>query len=301
MKSINYRCGLNLMFFRTSNDTKNIVMRKLLLLLLVVLGITPVFGQEENRPENTGDNFSLEGALELFKNSNSLEEFEKSLNQENNQVNNLDLDGDGQTDYINVEDIKEYDSHVIVMSTYLNETEKQDIALIAIEKTADGKAELQIEGDEDLFAKNTIFEPTAEEKGAVQQLKAESNVTQVTNSTTVVNVWGWPSVRYLYAPGYVVWVSPYRWRAYPRWWRPWRPVKHAVFYTYGARYRPHYHVVSIRRATVVRNVYRPRRHTSTLVVHTRRGTTVVHKNRRGTVKSVKVKRNRTHVKAKSRR
>ncbi|HNP32586.1 MAG TPA: hypothetical protein PKN96_04790 [Flavobacterium sp.] len=265
-------------------------MKKIILLLFVVLGITTAFAQEDNRPENTGDDFSLEGALELFKNSNSLEDFEKSLNQENNKVNNLDLDGDGQTDYINVEDIKENDSHVIVMSTYLNETEKQDIALIAIEKTADGNAVLQIEGDEDLFPKNTIIEPNSEEKGAVQQLKAESNVTNVSNSTTVVNVWGWPSVRYLYAPGYVVWVSPYRWRAYPRWWRPWRPITHGAFISYGVRYHPYYRPVTFRRVASVRSVYYPRRRTSTLVVHNRRGTTVIHKNRRGGVRAVRVNR-----------
>lgn len=274
-------------------------MKKTILLLLLL--VTTAFSQEDTHSANTGDDFSLEGALEMFKNSNSLEEFEKSLNQENNQVNNLDLNGDGQTDYINVEDIKENDSHIIIMSTYLNETEKQDIALIAIEKTSDGRAELQIEGDEDLFPKNTIIEPTSEEKGAVQQLKAESNVAVVSNAAPTINVWVWPSVRYLYAPGYVVWVSPYRWRAYPRWWRPWRPVAHAVFYSYGVRYRPHYHFVTARRAIVVRNVYRPKRHSSTLVVHNRRGTTVVHKNGRGNVKAVRVKRNGTKVRTRSRR
>ena len=269
--------------------------KKIIALLLIVLGITTAYSQQDTRHENTGDDFSLEGALELFKNSNSLEEFEKSLNQENNQVNNLDLDGDGQTDYINVEDIKENNSHVIVMSTYLNETEKQDIALIAIEKTGDGKAVLQIEGDEDLFPKNTIVEPSSEEKGAVQNLKAESNVAVVDNSTATVNVWVWPSVRYLYAPAYVVWVSPYRWRAYPRWWRPWRPVAHPLFYSYGVRYRPHYHVVRVRRVAAVRTVYSPRRHTSTLVVHNRRGTTVIHRNLRGNVRTVKVRNTRVRA------
>jgi len=265
-------------------------MKKTILLLFVILGITSAYSQENNLPENTGDDFSLEGALELFKNSNSLEDFEKALNQENNHVNNLDLDGDGQTDYINVEDIKENDSHVIVLSTYLYDNEKQDIAIIAIEKTADGKAELQIEGDEDLFAKNTIVEPTAEEKGAVQNLKAESNVTVVDNGAATVNVWLWPSVRYLYAPGYVVWVSPYHWRRYPGWWRPWHPVVHTVFYNYGVRYRPYYRFVSVRRVAVARAVYTPRRHRSTLVVQNRRGTTVIRKNRRGGVRAVNVRR-----------
>lgn len=273
-------------------------MKKLSILLLVALGLNSAFAQEDRRQENTGDDFSLEGALELFKTVNSLEEFEKSLNQENNQVNNLDLDGDGQTDYINVEDIKENDTHLIVMSTYLNETEKQDIALISIEKTADGKAVLQIEGDEDLFAQNTIIEPKSAEGGAVQNLKAESNVTVVENSSPAVNVWLWPSVRYLYAPGYVVWVSPYRWRAYPNWWRPWHPVRHAVFYNYGVRYRPFYHVVTVRRVAAVRRVYYPRRHSSTLVVHTRRGTAVVHKNKNGKVRAVKTRRGVVKVRRK---
>ncbi|MGC4040112.1 MAG: hypothetical protein QM710_04800 [Flavobacterium sp.] len=265
-------------------------MKKINLLLLIILGMTSAFTQQDDRPANTGDDFSLEGALELFKNSNSLEEFEKSLNDQKNQVNNLDLNGDGEIDYINVEDIKENDTHIIVMSTYLTETEKQDIALIALEKTGDGKAVLHIEGDEDLFAKNTIVEPASEEKGAVQNLKTESNVTVVENGGAAVNVWLWPGVRYVYGPRYVVWVSPYRWRNYPGWWRPWRPVAHTVFYGYGIRYRPYYHYVTTRRVVAARNIYYPRRHSSTLVVHNRRGTTVIHKNRRGTVRAVKVNR-----------
>ncbi len=284
------------MIFGRSLTSKILAMKsKIQLLLLVFLGFAPAFAQEDTRPVNTGDDFSLEGALELFKNSNSLEEFEKKLNQENNQVNNLDLNSDGEIDYINVEDIKENDSHVIVMSTYLDEADKQDIALISIEKNGSDQATLQIEGDEDLFAKNTIVEPYAEEKGAVQNLKAESNVAVVENGGATVNVWLWPSVRYLYGPRYVVWISPYRWRHYPVWWRPWRPIAHPVFYGYRARYRPYYHYVTVRRVAVARRIYYPRRHSSTLVVHNRRGTTIVHKNRSGKVKAVKVRRARARA------
>ena len=188
-----------------------------------------------------------------------------------------------------MEDIKENYSHVIVMSTYLNESEKQDIAFITIEKTGDGKAELQIEGDKDLFPNNSIVEPNSEDKGAVQHLKAESNVAVIDNSAPTVNVWVWPSVRYLYAPTYVVWASPYRWRAYPRWWRPWRPVRYSSFYAYGVHYRPSYHFVNVRRGVAVRNVYYPRRHSSVLVVHNRRNTTVIHNYRKGNVKGTRVK------------
>ena len=80
-------------------------MKKQLSLLLVALGMTTAFCQVDNRPVNTGDDFSLEGALAMFKKANSLEEFEKLLNEENNHVNNLDLNNDDDIDYIVVEDI----------------------------------------------------------------------------------------------------------------------------------------------------------------------------------------------------
>ena len=87
-------------------------MKRLSFLLLLILGITTSFAQDDDKndlPEYTGENFSLEGALALFKQANSLEEFEKSINEENNNVNNLDLNNDGEIDYIVVQDIQEKD------------------------------------------------------------------------------------------------------------------------------------------------------------------------------------------------
>jgi len=50
------------------------------LLLVVVFGTTASFGQENENPANTGDNFSLEGALAMFKKANSLKNFERIIN-----------------------------------------------------------------------------------------------------------------------------------------------------------------------------------------------------------------------------
>jgi hypothetical protein len=141
-----------------------------------------------------GDNFSLEGALELFKKSTSPEEFEKMLNTEDSKVNNLDLNGDGETDYINVIDQTKKDAHAFVLQVAVSENENQDIAVIELEKTGNDKAVAQIVGDEDMYGEQTIVEPTEE---------------VVTNAGTsrsqvVVNVWAWPSVRYVYGPAYGV-------------------------------------------------------------------------------------------------
>ena len=253
-------------------------MKTTTLFLLVVLGWTTMYGQEDDRPVNTGDNFSLEGALAMFKNATSMKDFEDRLNKEDNNVNNLDLNDDGDIDYINVTDIKSGDSHIIVLSTYLNATEKQDIATIAIDKTGDAEAVLQIEGDKDLYAENTIIEPT-EEKEIIKNAKdGGPSVPIIEVQTLVVNVWLWPCVRFIYAPHYVIWVSPYYWHHHPHWWHPWRPYTYVIFYNHCAPHRVWFHPARNRRVVAARAMYTPLRHTSTLVVHNRRGTTVIRRN-----------------------
>ena len=77
-----------------------------------------------------GDQLDLYGVLDLFKNTDNLEEFEKKLNSEDNEVNNLDLNNDDKIDYIRVVDYKEGNGHAIVLQVPINETESQDVAVI---------------------------------------------------------------------------------------------------------------------------------------------------------------------------
>ena len=202
-----------------------------------------------------GDNFSLEGALELFKKSESPEAFEKMLNAEDSKVNNLDLNGDGEIDYIKVIDKNEGDAHAFVLQAVISENENQDIAVIEVEKNQDGDAALQIVGDEDVYGKQTIVEPQEEVKthGGTQTKKV------------VVNVYTWPIIRYVYGPGYTVWISPWSWRVRPVWWHPWRPVRYHVFYPYQAPYRHRYVVVHTHRTTYAHRIYKPTRSTSVIV------------------------------------
>lgn len=263
-------------------------MKKITTTLLVVLGITSGFCQESDNSEFPGDNFSLEGALAVFKKSNSLEEFEKLINQEDNNINNLDLNNDGKTDYIIVEDIKENDAHVVVLSTYLGDKEKQDIATIGIEKTGPAEAVLEITGDEELYASNTIVEPY-DISESIDKSKSGPTMPEIITTRIVVNVWFWPSVRFLYAPRYIVWVSPHRWAFYPRWWKPWRVHHHHVFYTRCAPHRVYYHRTPTHRIAATKKIYAPKRHSSALIVKSHRSTTIVPRNRdNGNVRDVRV-------------
>ena len=105
-------------------------MKSLLLVLSFVIGAFPAFAQEDMKSDSTGlpgDHFSLEGALDLFKKSASPEAFEKSLNNEENHINNLDLNGDGEIDYVKVISKQEGDIHIFILQVPVSETEDQDV------------------------------------------------------------------------------------------------------------------------------------------------------------------------------
>lgn len=251
---------------------------KYLLALCFSLAAIPVIAQTDSTGL-PGDNFSLEAALDLFKNSASPEAFEKALNTEGNNVNNLDLNDDGDIDYIRVIDHRDGDVHTIVLQATISATESQDVAVIELEKTGENTAVIQIVGDEDLYGEEKIVEP--EDDG--QSTSFRSGGTRYAHGPSVkeegagviVNVWFWPSVRFVYAPAYVIWTSPWTWRARPMWWRPWRPVRHSVFYVRYAPYRPRYVVVRTHRIVRAPRIYRPVRVTS-VTVYNRHRTSVTH-------------------------
>lgn len=232
---------------------------KIVTLFFLMVGWTTMYGQQ-NRLEVPGDQFSLEGALELFKKSASPEEFEKLLNSSNAGVNNLDLNGDGDIDYIRVIDRNEGNVHTFTMQAVISSNESQDIAVIALEKLGNGKALLQIIGDADIYGIETIIEPTTEVR-----VNAGTSAVQ-----TVVNVWTWPSVQYVYSPYYYGWVSPWTWAYRPMWWNPWRPVGYVSYYSRWDSYRPYYSVCYTNRIHYATQIYRPYRSTSVVVYNRHR-------------------------------
>lgn len=205
-----------------------------LLSMLVSIGLSHGAFTQEDSTGMPGDNFDLEGALYLFKHAKSLEDFEKQLNTESNLVNNLDLDQDGSIDYIRVIDNSKDRSHAIQLQVAVSSTESQDIAAILIESDKDGDAKLQMVGDKSLYGEEKIIDPLEE-----KEEKSSGRPASYVGPTTwvYVNVWAWPCVTYMYAPSYVVWVSPYYYRYYPVWWHPWHPVYYRVHY----RRVHHYH------------------------------------------------------------
>jgi len=78
-----------------------------------------------------------------------------------------------------------------------------------------------------LYAENTIVEPSDVDETLNGGKGPDVGTYQA--EQVIVNVWLWPSVRFIYAPRYVIWHSPWRWNLYPNWFRPWKPYRYSVF------------------------------------------------------------------------
>ena len=222
-----------------------------------------------------GDNFSLEGALEMFKKAENPEAFEKMLNTEENGVNNLDLNNDGDIDYIRVVNKKDGNIQLFVLQALVSSSESQDIAVIELEKTGNETAVAQIVGDEDIYGVAKIVEPNEDDNATAFSDASTSGKLHGPNAALapagiVVNVWFWPSVRFVFAPYYTGWVSPWRWYHYPRWWHPWRPLSWHAYQPVCNWYRPRYTIVHTHRIIRAPQIYRPMRVTSVSVYNRNR-------------------------------
>jgi len=192
-----------------------------------------------------GDNLNLYATMKLFQESETLESFEKNLNDEKSRINNLDLNGDNYIDYIMVIDYVDGDNHSIVLRAALNKDETQDVAVFTVQRLRDGSVQVQLVGDEALYGKNYIIEPIYAESGEtpnpgyIGNSGNNSNVAVV--RTTTYEVAAWPVVRYIYLPTYTSWHSSWYWGYYPSYWNPWRPFYWHTYYGYHYNYHNHYY------------------------------------------------------------
>ncbi|MFT6982730.1 MAG: hypothetical protein ACJAUD_001500 [Crocinitomicaceae bacterium] len=197
-------------------------MKNTILLLCMSFIVSAAMATEADSTGLEGDNLDLNAVLELFKDSESPEDFEKKLNSEGSDVNNLDLNEDGEVDYIRVIDAGDSTSHVLTLQVPVTESESQDIAVIEMEKTAEETVNVQVVGDAELYGENYILVPQA-----------------TTNSVVMVNAHAWRPVRFMFAPKYVFYASPWRYRHHPKWYRPWKRVHWNVYNGRVNRHRGH--------------------------------------------------------------
>jgi hypothetical protein len=191
-----------------------------------------------------GDNLNLFAVMKLFQESQTLEIFERDLNNEDMHINNLDLDQDGRIDYIRVVDNADGNYHTIVLQDALSPRDIQDVAVFTVNRDRHGRVSIQLTGDEALYGRDYIVEPNyadLEYNETPNPGYTYYNGDAVVVRTSTQEVAAWPVIRFIFMPTYVVWHSPWYYNYYPSYWHPWRPYYWHYYYGYHYNWDPYYY------------------------------------------------------------
>ena len=149
-------------------------------------------------------NLDLKVVAKLFGEAKDLEDFEKKLNDPQQALVTLDLNGDGDVDYIRVIETNNGNKHLIVLQAVLAKDIYQDVASIYVEKDEAENISVQVIGDEYIYGTNYVIEP-------------------VYIYRPVIYDWFW-------GPYWTCWNSPWYWGYWPGWWRPYACIGYHDYY-----------------------------------------------------------------------
>ena len=214
--------------------------------VLAVLAAAMTTVSAQNYPKEylglPGDNLNLYAVMDLFRNSETLEDFERSINDRDSRINNLDLNGDWRVDYIAVSDYRDGKVHTIVLRAVLGRKDYQDVAVITVERLRRNKIRIQIIGDQALYGKNYVIEPLFAKHKKVRYYNEPDYYGRVNYYNNVWwDMYDWPVAVYIYSPHYSGWSSSWYWGYYPTYWDPWRPYYWDYYYGYHSGWNDHYY------------------------------------------------------------
>jgi hypothetical protein len=237
---------------------------RILIAIMLMVSLSHTFAKDNVTiiapTSEAADGLDLQAVSELFAETKNLEAFEKALNDPDEGLNNLDLDGNGKVDYIRLVEEVAGDAHLIILQAAIGKDEFQDVATIEVEKNGDDY-KMQVHGNTIIYGENYYYHPTH------------------------VYVRTWPIIGWIYRPVYRPYHSRYYFGFYPQWWRPFHPVHHTVYRNRIVRYTGRNTFVVKRVShvhTINRFKYKP--HTSKRVT---KRVTVRHNGRTTTVKKTK--------------
>lgn len=163
------------------------------LLVVILLTTTQCAAQRTYtvKAENNdiSNNLDLKAVATVFGESKNLEEFENKLNDYDRGISNLDLNKDGQVDYLRVVEDMRNNTHVVVIQAVLEKDIYQDVATIVVDKDNNSTTTVQVIGDPYIYGPNYIIEPAF--------------------------YYNPPILDFFWGMNYHRWYSPYYWGYYP--------------------------------------------------------------------------------------
>ena len=212
-------------------------MKKVLFLLLAICSslMIPISSYADETVTVTAtssdisENLDLKTVATLFGQAKDLEQFEQLLNDPDSAFSNLDLNADGEVDYLRVIETADNNRHLVVVQAVLAKDIYQDVASIFVEKDeATQSVTVQVIGDEYIYGTNYIIEPVYIHRPLIYD-------------------WFWGTA-------WVCWHSPYYWDYWPTWWRPYHYIDPYLYWdrchwhhyhypicTYHMVHHPHHH------------------------------------------------------------
>jgi len=211
--------------------------------LLVVFSLitTLCMAQEkitvEAQNTDISNNLDLKAVSTAFGESRDLEEFEKKLNDYDSQISNLDLNNDGQVDYLRVIEDNEKGVHIVKIQAVLDKDVYQDVASIIVEKDQNDNPTVQVVGDPYIYGDNYVIEPSYMYTPSIFSF-----------------FWG---------ANYFSWNSPYYWGYYPSYYHHNRPCGlneyYSNVYSHINHNQRYYYTNSVRNASAARIINSNRR------------------------------------------
>ena len=99
----------------------------------------------------------LRAVGQILEKAKDAETFEKQLNAPQSGVNNLDLNGDGKVDYIQVTEFGEGEVKGFSLTTEVAKGEVQEVATIKIQSSSEGAAKVQYQGNPAIYGQNHYY------------------------------------------------------------------------------------------------------------------------------------------------
>ncbi|WP_067145517.1 hypothetical protein [Pseudotamlana agarivorans] len=147
------------------------------------------------------DNLDLEAVSSVFGESKDLEDFEKRLNDPKTQISNLDLNKDGDVDYLRVVCKDNQDEKVVIIQDIIGKDKYQDVATINVKKE---DKSVQVVGNVNIYGPDYYIYPDFA-------------------MTPLIMDWFW-------GPMFRPWISPFYWGYFPPFFRPWRPFPPYIYH-----------------------------------------------------------------------
>ena len=209
-------------------------MKKLTTLLMTLMLMSTALWAQETitvsaKSTDISEGLDLKVVAKLFADAKNLEEFEKMLNNPDSAFCNLDLNGDGQVDYLRVVEMGEGNKRLIVLQAVLAKDIFQDVASIYVEKDEKNEVSVQVVGDEYVYGANYVIEP-------------------VYIYRPLIYDWFWSDAWY-------AWHSPWYWGYWPGWWYAHSCWAHDWYWHHCYAYHHHHYCCSFRHAPQPRHGY----------------------------------------------